>query len=389
MANSSRRTSPGHHLHIAARAILQTRNLVLLLAVGLVLSTGLLFVREATNGGASPLGSSIPVRNADSFHADEVCEQPPTTAADVIAVVSNYDPKSLTVTVSVSVCVAAEAFAHFYRAQGIPSNTAPERATTVTELGPSYRLRPGFARFPVAVAYSPIIPGGRSYGIPGEPIIRETTLGQLFARQSAPSRFSDIHPALPLGRFVLPLAAAPSRYPLDWYGLRGELALAEPAAGELYYCPTTYPDCTNLYPFHVILLQGSNMGPFVVRMSDIPTTTPQHIGAQIIALRLERSEVQRAYVICVALIPLVLTLLLCLLIFRKAPRSRRVVGPEVVAGVAAVLLAILPIRAVLVPAEISELTLLDYWLGFNMATLAAVACVAVWRGRGHAPSRQT
>jgi hypothetical protein len=43
------------------------------------------------------------------------------------------------------------------------------------------------------------------------------------------------------------------------------------------------------------------------------------------------------------------------------------------------LLAVLPIRLVLVPSNVTELTLVDYWLGFEVAVLAAVACLAVRR----------
>jgi hypothetical protein len=63
-------------------------------------------------------------------------------------------------------------------------------------------------------------------------------------------------------------------------------------------------------------------------------------------------------------------------------RTGSLVSPEGIAGVAAVLLAILPIRLILVPGEISDLTLVDYWLGFEMAVLAALACGAVWRALG-------
>jgi hypothetical protein len=58
----------------------------------------------------------------------------------------------------------------------------------------------------------------------------------------------------------------------------------------------------------------------------------------------------------------------------------RGIGPDSVTGVAAVLLAILPIRLVLVPAEVSELTLIDYLLGFEMALLASLAALVVLRG---------
>jgi hypothetical protein len=101
----------------------------------------------------------------------------------------------------------------------------------------------------------------------------------------------------------------------------------------------------------------------------------------ILTVRLHRTAATQVYVVVVALIPLLLGLLL-LIVFSMGHRTGSLVGPEGIAGVAAVLLAILPIRFVLVPGEISDLTLVDYWLGFEMAALAALACGAVWRALG-------
>jgi hypothetical protein len=71
-------------------------------------------------------------------------------------------------------------------------------------------------------------------------------------------------------------------------------------------------------------------------------------------------------------------LLLAGLLFH-AMRSREGIGPlgpEALTGFAAALLAVLPIRLVLVPAAIADLTLFDYYLGFEMTVLAGIAIIA-------------
>jgi hypothetical protein len=84
--------------------------------------------------------------------------------------------------------------------------------------------------------------------------------------------------------------------------------------------------------------------------------------------------------------PLVLEALLVIVLFKRREEEGRRLGPEVLAGVAAVLLAILPIRQVLVPSSISVLTFVDYMLGLEMALLAAIACVVVWHRLRERPS---
>jgi hypothetical protein len=79
----------------------------------------------------------------------------------------------------------------------------------------------------------------------------------------------------------------------------------------------------------------------------------------ILKVRLHRTAATELYVVVVALIPLLLGLLL-LIVFSMHHRTGTLVGPEGITGVAAVLLATLPIRLVLVPGEISDLTLVDY-----------------------------
>ena len=76
----------------------------------------------------------------------------------------------------------------------------------------------------------------------------------------------------------------------------------------------------------------------------------------------------RWLVVLLVAIPLLLIILLALGL--RETHARSVDG---LVGVAAIMLAILPIRVVLVPSDITSLTLVDFWLATEMVALAAVA----------------
>lgn len=88
----------------------------------------------------------------------------------------------------------------------------------------------------------------------------------------------------------------------------------------------------------------------------------------------ERSGGTRWFVVVIVALPL--TLLVGLLMTLGA--TRRDLGWEVIAAIAAFLIAILPIRAVFVPAEITSLTIVDYALGWIMAMTVVSTLTIVW-----------
>ena len=91
-----------------------------------------------------------------------------------------------------------------------------------------------------------------------------------------------------------------------------------------------------------------------------------------------RPATTKLLVLCLVLVPLLLLALLGIRLAEGAPRSI-----DGLVGVTAIMLAILPIRSVLVPADISSLTIVDFALASEM-TLLAVGTVAwfLWPGRG-------
>lgn len=87
-------------------------------------------------------------------------------------------------------------------------------------------------------------------------------------------------------------------------------------------------------------------------------------------IRVSRARETQEYVLALLLIPLLLIAVLA-----RARQGRRG-GSENIVGAAAVMLALLPIRAVLVPSDIGSLTLVDSALGVEVALLALVV---IWR----------
>jgi hypothetical protein len=253
-----------------------------------------------------------------------------------------------------------------------------ERLTTGPVSSPT-SIRPPWNKAKLALGFAAIDPGGQwlphvPHPLPGEPIRLHATLDQVLGGLEPP----NLAPVLALGHRTLSLAAAPGRYPFDWYALQGELSLEGVSEHGISLCR---PYCSSYVPLRVSVFRGAGIAPFAFKMSILHLESPQE-GNRIITMRFERANVTRWYIVIVALIPLVLGLLLCLVLFRPESELGTRIGPEAIAGVAAVLLAILPIRLVLVPTEISEPTLVDYWLGFEMALLAALGCLAVRRAMG-------
>lgn len=90
---------------------------------------------------------------------------------------------------------------------------------------------------------------------------------------------------------------------------------------------------------------------------------------------IERSRATGIFVVGVLLVPILLFFGLWLLGYL----NRRQPPTELFIGAAAVIVALLPIREVLVPPKTSGLTLVDYALGFELTLLAALA---IWQATG-------
>jgi hypothetical protein len=283
--------------------------------------------------------------------------------AHVRLVVVGFNPSSASITANVSLCFGSEVWKHLYASTGTAAHPigSRERPGFKPVLDSAEHLISSYARLHVNIVYS-----SSSF----ERIGTTASLGALFRLMFN----AESNRSVALGPVVLPVVATPQKYPFDQYGLSGGFLVRDyldekvfysvpnprgRIAGELLEIPATVEvySAPNIAPFS-LLAGGSNTGE---------------------VLRLERSTTRQAYVIAVALIPLFLALLLLLGVARSSAAG---IGTAIL-GIGGVLLAILPIRSVLVPAELNELTLVDYWLAVEMAGLAALAAFGVWRVLGH------
>jgi len=112
--------------------------------------------------------------------------------------------------------------------------------------------------------------------------------------------------------------------------------------------------------------------PLAVYLIDAPDLSGYGIAAGVsrggvVTVLLRRARRTQWFVLSLLLIPL----LLIVVVARLARRSSGA-RTDIAIGAGAVLLALLPIRAALVPANIGSLTLVDYILGVEVALLTLV-----------------
>jgi hypothetical protein len=290
-----------------------------------------------------------------------------TPTTQLVLVVRHFDPQSGAVTVQPWFCMSPQVLnwlvqtlakqdhdvVHVPIPPMLYSGRLP-RAVGDTRIGLSYTTAPGQTPVNPAVLW------------------QSTTLRTLV---SGGGRF------VPLGQMTFPGTLETSRYPFDWYATQGSLIFT---TGD-YPGPSVVP--TTIGGEDVKHSIG------VLRDADIaPLTLKAAVQSDGLILVLERPGRIRLFVIATAAIPLLLTCLLLIVLvgsWRETPIRRREkpnrIGIEILVGVAAILLAVLPIRAVLVPAGFVGVTLVDYGLGFEMAFLAFVVCLAarsiLWESR--------
>jgi hypothetical protein len=141
--------------------------------------------------------------------------------------------------------------------------------------------------------------------------------------------------AVKLGTIVVLGFGSPGSYPFDAYGvvLEGALQLISPAGKVLLPIPLTglFLDGTAIQPLHAKAETLFSRGQYSANLA------------------LERPLPTKLYILLITLIPLILAVLLIVVIARRKERDAFSFGALEIAGVGAVLLAILPARQVLVP----------------------------------------
>jgi len=338
------------------------RALLLVLAITLVAATAALFVSELDAGSSEPaaLRRALPVHNAPSISPSLGCVPHSAHALRVALVLRKFDPIALTLTADVDLCASYTLLEQLQEKFG---SECPKRSYLTYEVG-----------------YAGLVPAQGPTGSAAE-------VSGSFCSLADASAGSSEAAVAHLGTIVIPLAGAARKYPFDWYAARGDVTLTtNEAFPEVRHVEAGVQTATGgakaeQSRFELALLNDQGIAPFTLAATGSAGATAL-ADTQTIALRFQREATTRWYVVIIALIPLVLALLLSVALFSPHVSGRPTIGPEMLAGVTAVLLAVLPIRFVLVPSEIPELTLVDYWLGLEMALLAALACFAVWRALG-------
>lgn len=158
---------------------------------------------------------------------------------------------------------------------------------------------------------------------------------------------------------AVPIDGATELYPNDMYYLNATLKLSMPGVGAVR------PGGTRRRLTNTYIVDGGDMAKtFDVRMQ---------AGAQgEISINVARKGPEQRFIESVALVPIVFALIFLHVLFLH-PRLRKLGLEHFLMPIIAAILAILPLRLVLVPNDIEGLTRVDVVLGLGLVTTVAVA----------------
>jgi hypothetical protein len=165
-----------------------------------------------------------------------------------------------------------------------------------------------------------------------------------------------------LGSIAVPIDGDPRTYPLDTYTV-------PTSSGSLHISASFLDGSVPLIP-----LQKIEVDPGAAAAFNWSNNSPT-VGGLDDFITAQRTGTTLLFVVCMLAVPLVL---IALISHRLLSSPRSIEG---IVGVAAIMLAMLPIRTVLVSGDISTLTLVDFALAFEIALLAAgAALIYLWAG---------
>jgi hypothetical protein len=170
---------------------------------------------------------------------------------------------------------------------------------------------------------------------------------------------------------ALPMLGQPDAYPLDTFvddGLRLDIRL--PRGVEV--APSSGNDAgSGELPVRVSFVTSPAVGEFEFEFR----TLPQSYGSVDFHLGAQRGPSTKFFIGIVLLVPLLFVLLLAVA-FRRRARTEGVSGlRDLFLGLIGVTLALLPLRQVLVPSELTGLTLVDWYLA---AVILLCAALGLW-----------
>jgi hypothetical protein len=324
-------------------------------AAAIVLCAVALLVVAWIEGRAGPRPKSIEelrVKSADTRQQEPNCA-PPARRPIVDAVIHSYESGSGTVILGDELCVPVVMVAALVDGAG----------RRVTRLGRhGLEMKPAYGHERVRLELNGDMRSDE------EPPRQEVSLSSLLR---AAGRF------IRTGSVPLPVTGSVSKYPFDSYATTVSLQLRI-VGGSVGLAAGGGGAARSMYvPFVLKSYVGAAIAPLGVETTTGSATSARGLAldthGRLLGIEMERSTNAQMYVVLIAVVPFILELLLLGVILRTSQS----LNSEMLVGFGAVLLAIVPIRAVLVPATAPELTLVDYWLGVEVAILAALACLAV------------
>jgi hypothetical protein len=169
--------------------------------------------------------------------------------------------------------------------------------------------------------------------------------------------------------FDVPLDGMLVQYPSDWYWLNALVYIELPkpfilsadGLGGAFYLPLE---------IRVAYSPGLE-GKELIAVHQAANASPE---IQTLEVRIKRDRATRFFTYALALVPLALGVLLGHLLFLH-PESAGLKTNEVLMGAAVILLAVLPLRPVLVPAEIPVLTRVDILLGYSIVLIVSLVFI--------------
>lgn len=179
---------------------------------------------------------------------------------------------------------------------------------------------------------------------------------------------------------TVPLSDRSEPYPSDAYAANLVLSLQLPLLDRVVQPSGSLLSDSQHLPIHVAVSAGPALDGYELAANQ---DTFRFTNAHTVNLLVNRSVQRRVFVYAMAMAPAILVLMLFhLFVLRRLdPPEMR----DVLLGMTGVFLALLPLRGVLVPGEVSGVTRIDVILAAELATLVLVVAYAYGRSVGAIP----
>lgn len=166
---------------------------------------------------------------------------------------------------------------------------------------------------------------------------------------------------------TLPMTGRPQLYPEDWYLLNTTFTL--PWNGPIFPGQIKPPPGTCTAPPEIKVYSDVGLCNENIVMQQYPSNC-----GGVIKLLIRTGNFTRLYTWTIVLVPIYLLLIFIHLLYTNSERHRISIT-NLIAGLVASIIAVLPLRVVLVPSEIPGLTCVDLILALGMASIFALIII--------------